>query len=109
MSEDRVEGTVKQGVGRVQDAVGGLVGSDNTQVKGKLNEAAGSLQNTYGQVKDQAQDALDQARSTVQDAYGEVEEFTKEQPLTAIAIGVGLGLVLGFMLRGGRKVVYVRK
>ena len=109
MSDDRIEGTAKQGVGRVQDAVGGLLGSDKTQAKGKLNEAAGALQDTYGQVKDQAADVLDQAKDQAQDTYDQVESFIREQPFAAAAVAVGVGLVLGMMLRGGRKTVYVRK
>jgi len=96
---------VKNGVGRVQDAVGGLTGDTRTQLKGKLNEAAGSLQDAYGQVKGQAADALDQAQDVLED----LEVFVREQPFAAAAIGIGVGLVLGMLLRGGRKVVYVRK
>ena len=109
MSEDRIEGAAKQGVGRVQDAIGGLMGADKMQAKGKLNEAAGSVQNAYGQVKDQAADVLDQARDQFQDSYDQIETFVREQPFAAAAVGVGVGLVLGMMLRGGRKTVYVRK
>ena len=109
MSEDRIEGAAKQGLGRLQDAAGGLVGSDKTQAKGKLNEATGSLQNAYGQVKDQASDVLDQAKDQAQDTYDQLESFVREQPFAAAAVGVGVGLVLGLMLRGGRKTVYVRK
>ena len=109
MSEDRIEGAAKQGVGKVQDAVGGLTGSDNTQAKGKLNEAAGTVQNAYGQIKDQASDVIDQARDQAQDVYEQIEDFVREQPFAAAAIGVGVGLLLGMLLRGGRKTVYVRK
>ena len=109
MSQDRIEGAAKQGLGRVQDAVGGLTGGDKTQLKGKINEAAGTVQNAYGQAKDQASDVLDQARDQFQDSYDQVEAFVREQPLAATAVAVGVGLVLGLMLRGGRKTVYVRK
>ena len=119
MSEDRIEGGVKQGVGRVQDAVGGLTGSDSTQAKGKVNEAAGSVQNAYGQVKDKALDVAGQvkdqlhevtgqARERAQDVLGEVEEFVRAQPLQALAGGIAAGLVLGLLLRGG-KTVYISK
>ena len=109
MSEDRIEGAAKQGVGKLQDAAGGLVGSDKTQAKGKINEAAGSVQNTYGQIKDQAADVLDQARDQAGDVYEQVESYVREQPLAAIGVGVGVGVVLGMLLRGGRKTVYIRK
>ena len=109
MSEDRIEGAAKHGVGRVQDAIGGLTGGDKMQAQGKLNEAAGTVQNAYGQVKDQAADVLDQARDHFQDTYDQLESFVREQPFAAAAVGVGVGLVLGMLLRGGRKTVYVRK
>jgi uncharacterized protein YjbJ (UPF0337 family) len=101
MSDDRVVGLVKEGVGRVQDAAGGLVGDNETQAKGKLNEVAGSVQNAYGQMKDQAQDALDQATEKARDTYGSLESFVREQPLPALAIGVGVGFLLGVLLKSG--------
>lgn len=109
MSDDRIEGAAKKGMGKVQDAVGGFLGDDKTQAKGKLNQAAGSLQDTYGQVKDQASDVMDQARDQAQDTYEQVESFIRDQPFAAAGVAVGLGLILGMMLRGGRKTVYVRK
>ncbi len=109
MSEDRIEGAAKQGLGRVQDAAGGLLGNDKAQAKGKMNEAAGSVQNAYGQIKDQAADVMDQARDQAEDVYEQLETFVRDQPMAAVAVGLGLGLVLGMMLRGGRKTVYIRK
>ena len=131
MSEDRIEGGVKQGVGHVQDAVGGLTGDDKTQAKGKVNEAAGSAQNAYGQVKDKAQDVAGQvkdkaqdvagqvkdqlqgvtgqARERAQDLLGEVEDYVRAQPLQALAGGIGVGVILGLLLRGNGKTVYLSK
>ncbi len=109
MTDDRIEGAAKQGLGRVQDAIGGITGGDKTQLRGKLNEAAGTAQNAYGQVKDQASDVLDQVKDQFEDSYDQVESFVREQPFAAAAVAVGVGLVLGMLLRGGRKTVYVRK
>ena len=80
MTEDRIEGAAKQGLGRVQDAIGGLTGADKTQVKGKLNEAAGTVQNAYGQVKDQAADVFDQVKDQFDDGFDQIESFVREQP-----------------------------
>ena len=109
MSDDRVGGVLKEGVGRLQGAAGAVTGDDRTQVKGKLNEAAGAAQNAYGQLKDQASGTLSQARDQAEDLYDQVEAFVRDQPLAAVAVAAGLGLVLGLLMRGGRKVVYVRK
>jgi uncharacterized protein YjbJ (UPF0337 family) len=105
MSNDRIEGLAKEGVGRLQDAAGGLMGDSRTQLKGKLNQASGSVQDAYGQVRDQATDALEQA----QDILGQIEDFARDQPATALGVALGAGLLLGLMLRGGRKTVYLRK
>ena len=98
MTDDRIEGGVRNAAGRVQDAFGGLTGDAGTQARGKLNQAAGSVQDVVGQAKDRAQDL-----------YGEVESYAKDQPLTALAVALGVGLILGFTLRGGSKPVYIRK
>jgi uncharacterized protein YjbJ (UPF0337 family) len=95
MTDDRIEGAVREGVGRVQDAVGGLVGDPGQQVKGKLNQAAGSVQNAYGK-------ARDAAASQATDLYGEFEEFANRRPVASIGIGVALGLLLGLLMARGR-------
>ena len=91
MTDDRVEGGVKKGVGRVEDAWGGLTGDAGTQAKGKVNQAAGAVQDVVGQAKDRAQDV-----------YGGVESYAKEQPVVALGVALGVGVILGFVLRGGR-------
>ncbi|MGC1303150.1 MAG: CsbD family protein [Caulobacteraceae bacterium] len=98
MSEDRIEGALRKGLGRAQDAIGGLTGDVETQARGKVNAAAGSIQNAYGQAKDQAQDAFEL-----------IQDYVHERPFAALAIGIGVGLVLGMSLLGGRKVVYLTK
>ena len=92
MSDDRMEGALKQGVGKVQDAVGGLTGDTGTQAKGKANQAAGSAQDMVGQAKDKAQDAL-----------GDIQRYAKEQPLATLGITFAAGAVFGFLLRGNQK------
>ncbi|WP_158916163.1 CsbD family protein [Caulobacter sp. S45] len=109
MSEDRIEGALKKGVGHVQDAVGGLSGDSAIQAKGKLNEVTGSVQNAYGKARDQAQDVVDQARDRAQDAYSDLEQFVRDQPHVALGIGVAVGLALGLMLARSRKIVYLRE
>lgn len=89
MSDDRVEGSVKKGVGKLEDAWGGLTGDAGVQARGKGDQAAGSVQDVVGQAKERAQDV-----------YGGVESYAKEQPVVALGVALGVGLILGFVLRG---------
>jgi uncharacterized protein YjbJ (UPF0337 family) len=95
MTDQRIEGVLRQGAGHVQDAVGGLTGDASAQVKGKLNQAVGAAQDTYGQVAnlvtDNAQDLLDG-----------VHAFARKRPLAAIGAGVALGLLAGLIVARNR-------
>ncbi len=109
MTDDRIEGALRKGVGHVQDAVGGLTGDGETQVRGKLNQAGGAAQNVFGKVKDQAGDVYAEAADRAQDVYGELEHFIQERPLVAVGLGVVVGLLIGAASRGPNKTVYVRR
>ena len=99
MTDDRIEGAARQGFGKVQDAVGSLTGDARTQAEGKLNDASGAVQNAFGQ-----------ARERASDLYDLVEDYAKDQPVAALAITLGVGLVLGMVLGGvGGRTVYVRR
>jgi uncharacterized protein YjbJ (UPF0337 family) len=118
MSNDRVEGAIKRGVGHIQDAAGGLIGDNVMQARGKFNEGAGFLQDAFGQMKDHASDilgdassqtnqALDQvkgrARSavkTVQGRYDALQDLVIDNPLVAVAVAAGIGLAVGLALHG---------
>jgi len=80
MDENRVEGVIRDIGGKIQDAAGGLTGDTATQVRGKINQAAGQAQQAYG-------DALD-----------EVSGFTKDQPMVALVTAMGVGVILGFFM-----------
>ena len=73
MDEDRITGAVKQGAGKVQGAVGEIVGDDRMQAQGQANQAEGQIEN----------------------ALGGLADTIRDQPLTAVLIGVGIGWVLG--------------
>ena len=55
MDKDRIAGSAKDFAGKVEGAVGGLTGDAKTQAEGRAREAAGTVQNLYGQAKDAAQ------------------------------------------------------
>jgi uncharacterized protein YjbJ (UPF0337 family) len=80
VDQNRVEGFARDVGGKVQDAVGGLMGDSSTQARGKANQAVGTAQNLYGQAVDQ------------------VRDFATGQPIGALLVAIGVGVMLGLLL-----------
>lgn len=110
--DEQLTGAAKQAFGGAQAAAGGLTGDAALEAKGKLKQAAGSAQQAYGELADGVRDVLGDAagalRSQFDDQLETVEAYVKNKPLAAVGIAAGVGLVLGLLLRGGSKTVYVR-
>jgi uncharacterized protein YjbJ (UPF0337 family) len=81
MDENRFEGAAREVGGKIEDAVGGLTGDAKTQGRGKASQGTGQVQDNYGHVIEGMKD------------------FATEAPVTAMLSALGLGLVLGWMLR----------
>ncbi len=81
VNENEVEGTARDIGGKIQDAVGGLTGDAKTQAEGKMNQAAGQAQKTFGAMAD------------------EVLDNVKEKPFAALAVAAGAFFLLGFLAR----------
>lgn len=60
MHKDEVKGVGKQIKGAIKDAAGGLTGNERLQAEGKLDKAAGKVQQKVGEAKDHARDKLKQ-------------------------------------------------
>jgi uncharacterized protein YjbJ (UPF0337 family) len=60
MNKDQVDGAGKQIKGAVKDAVGGLTGNTKLQAEGKMDKAAGKVQQKVGDVKNEVRKALDE-------------------------------------------------
>ena len=91
MDEDRIKGAATDFGGKVKDAVGGLTGDTKTQAEGKVNQATGQLQNTFGSAKDAAREGAA--------AFGsELDSFMSEKPMTSLLIAVGAGYVLARLM-----------
>ena len=58
MDKDRIQGSFKQVVGRIKEAVGKALGDRKTEVDGKSEQAAGKFQNAVGGVKDSVRESL---------------------------------------------------
>jgi uncharacterized protein YjbJ (UPF0337 family) len=81
VDENEVEGTIRDLGGKVQDAVGGLTGDTATQAEGKMNQAYGKAQKTFGA------------------AAEELRDNVKNQPLTAMMIVGAIGVAIGLLAK----------
>ncbi|MEO8598359.1 MAG: CsbD family protein [bacterium] len=52
MNKNQIKGTTKEGVGKVQEAAGKLMGSNEQQAKGIGNQIAGKVQKAAGDVEE---------------------------------------------------------
>jgi ElaB/YqjD/DUF883 family membrane-anchored ribosome-binding protein len=86
-----------------------MTGNGQTQAAGRAKEAAGSVQNLYGQAKDAARDAGETAVNYAKDAYehsGEtlrdgsrvMAKQVQENPLGALLIAGGIGFALALLM-----------
>jgi ElaB/YqjD/DUF883 family membrane-anchored ribosome-binding protein len=80
-------------------------------VEEKIDRTKEVLGESYGKAREQFDDVSEDVRKSVSSAarkiekdYGyvwdDVRDYVKENPGTALAIGVAAGFVLGFLLRG---------
>ena len=58
MDSDRIEGTLKEGVGKVKEEWGDATDNPETEAEGQKDQAEGDLQEKWGKVKDDVRDAL---------------------------------------------------
>jgi uncharacterized protein YjbJ (UPF0337 family) len=109
MDKDRVTGSAKEFGGRVESAIGEMAGDTRTQASGRAREAAGSVQNLYGQAKDAASDAADAAVNFAKDAYDNsgdtlrggseaVAKTVRDNPLGALLVAGGIGFALALLM-----------
>jgi ElaB/YqjD/DUF883 family membrane-anchored ribosome-binding protein len=104
MPEQQIEGLAREGLGRIEDGAGALAGDTRLQMKGKLDEAAGAIQRSLGDVQGQAERLLGEAQVRGQQAGDEVDAFVRRSPWISVAIAVGIGLLVGLALKPTRKV-----
>ncbi|MBP0446361.1 CsbD family protein [Roseomonas sp. SSH11] len=73
MDSDRIIGAGNKAAGEVQEGIGGLIGDSRTQARGQSRQLRGEAQNQIGQL----------------------EDYIRDQPLTAAAVAVGIGWLIG--------------
>jgi uncharacterized protein YjbJ (UPF0337 family) len=59
MDSDRIEGGVKEGVGKAKEEWGDVTDDTGTELEGKRDQAEGKLQQGWGETKDAVRDATD--------------------------------------------------
>lgn len=59
MDKDRIEGGVKEGVGKVKEEFGDAIDDPGTEVEGKRDQVEGNIQQGWGETKDAVRDATD--------------------------------------------------
>jgi uncharacterized protein YjbJ (UPF0337 family) len=92
MDEDRISGTARNLSGKVEEGVGRTTGDVKTQLQGKLDQAAGTAQDLYGQ-------AADAARDTAVSFDKWLRTTIETQPYTTAIVALGIGWLLGRMHR----------
>ena len=99
MDENRVEGTIKNEGGKVQEGFGRMTGDAKTQAEGVVNQVRGSAQDLYGQARDSASQIADEAGVRARQAASSFENALRNtiesQPYTAVFIALGIGWLLG--------------
>ena len=56
MDENRIRGAARNFGGQMEEEAGSLAGDTQARLKGKMDQAAGTAQNLYGQTADAARD-----------------------------------------------------
>jgi uncharacterized protein YjbJ (UPF0337 family) len=96
MSDDRIAGTVRSFGGKVQEGVGKVTGDTKTEVKGVMNQAAGAVQDAYGKTVDAAMEGAQTVKEAAVEGHDTVRKFVEDNPHTATAIALGIGLLIGY-------------
>jgi uncharacterized protein YjbJ (UPF0337 family) len=109
MDKDRIAGATKDFAGKVEGAAGDIAGDAKTQASGRAREAAGTIQNLYGQAKDAALDAGETAVNYAKDVYDNrgdalrtgskaMAKTVQDNPLGALLIAAGIGFALALLM-----------
>ena len=88
MDENRLEGTVRNVGGKVQEGVGRATGDTKSKVEGVMNQAAGKAQDVYGK-------AADVVRQNATPLEAWLRNKIETQPYTTVIAGLGIGWLIG--------------
>jgi uncharacterized protein YjbJ (UPF0337 family) len=99
MDKDRIAGSAKDWAGKSESAIGNAMGDADTEAAGRVREAAGKVQNLYGQAKDAARDAagtvVDYARG---DGAEAIARLVRQNPVGSLLAAGAIGFALALMM-----------
>lgn len=109
MDKDRITGAAKDAAGKVEGAFGRATGDASTEASGRMREAAGTVENLYGQAKDAvrdlsgaasgaASDAIDAGSDIYRDGSKAMAATVRDQPLGSLLVAGAVGFALALML-----------
>jgi uncharacterized protein YjbJ (UPF0337 family) len=96
MTDDRIAGTMRNIGGKVQEDFGKVTGDTKSEVKGAMNQAAGAVQDAYGKTVDAAMEGVKTVMEATIKGHDTVRDFVENNPHTATAIALGIGLFIGY-------------
>ena len=82
VDENRLSGAAKKLGGKVEEGLGRVTGDAKTQAQGPLKQAAGDIQDFYGQAIDSAEDGIESAKMTATSAEDTMRDFIENRPYT---------------------------
>jgi uncharacterized protein YjbJ (UPF0337 family) len=88
MNEDSIAGTARNIGGKVDEGVGRATDDIKEQVQGKLDQAAGTAQDLYGQT-------AEVARDTAVTFEKWLRQTIETKPYAAAAVALGIGWLIG--------------
>jgi uncharacterized protein YjbJ (UPF0337 family) len=96
MTDDRIEGRMRNIGGKVEEGFGKAVGDTATEARGRLNQAAGAVQEAYGRTVDVAAEGARTVKDAALAGHDVVARFVEEKPYATALIALGIGLLIGY-------------
>lgn len=72
---DKTKGHIKEGVGRVKEQVGGVVGDRELETKGEAQHAEGTKDRLKGEIKEKIEDVKERVKAGAEVAKEKIDEM----------------------------------
>lgn len=95
MTDQRIEGTTEQAIGRGKGSLGKLTGDAKLQFDGKVQEYGGKARDAYGRVIDGLDGLVAKAPTEYREYGRKGLHFARRKPLLTTGIVAGLAVLLG--------------